>query len=341
LTRLFRGIPARIWLSFVIVATVLGAVIAGAVGVIAPSGYTARVQLLVTPAPTNGTISSSDLQISQAYIPTLAELATIRPLLEKVIASSGVSIEPEQLADAVSTHVPIGTSLLDISVSNPSPGAAAALANGIADELGTFFPKEDSPTGLRLISTVVDPATPPATRDGPSLPIRAVLGGAIAMFLAISVAFLIENAGRGAQSLGRTVERVGRRPDEPIPSALSPARSQPAATSLNQASRPSPGTPRAPAPTTGQLLTTVPLPKPVIQPGPAAWPPPFAVEPPPPAAGPPAPAAGPPPAAAAVPPPAAAPSAAPRPSNTQAASRASTTRSKPASRSSRRRASEG
>jgi tyrosine-protein kinase len=201
----------RGWFWFVLVGTLFGTSIAAAVAVVTPPTYTAHVTLLVAPAKSDTPITNDDLNLAQAYIPTLAEFATIRPLLEKVISTTGVTIDVERLADDVTTRSPVGTSLLTINVANPVPADAAKLANAIASELQTYASPTGETAGAMELS-VVDPAQPPTGRDGPGLAIRIGLGGVIALFLAISIAFLVENVGRGAQNLGgrgRKVDDMG------------------------------------------------------------------------------------------------------------------------------------
>lgn len=203
---------ARTWFWFVLGGTLLGAVIAFGVAVIAAPSYTARVTILVTPATSGLPITNGDLQLAQGLTPTFAELATTRTVLDRVIAATKVNTDSERLAQEVTTHVPVGTSLLTISVSNPDPANAAALANEIATELSTYAAPTgtDANAALHVELNVVDPATPPATRDGPGLAVRIALGAAIALFLTISIAFLVENVGRGAQTIGRDIESLGR-----------------------------------------------------------------------------------------------------------------------------------
>ena len=97
----------------------------------------------------------------------------------------------------MTTHVPVGTSLLTVNVSNRSAADSAALANAIASQLTSYvLPGADpSKAGLQVELTVVDPAVAPADRDGPGLPIRIALGAAIALFLTLSVVFLSRTSG--------------------------------------------------------------------------------------------------------------------------------------------------
>jgi capsular polysaccharide biosynthesis protein len=157
----------------------------------------------------------SDVEVAQALAPTFAELSTTAPLLQRVITSTGVDMDVETLARAVTTHVPAATSLLDIGVTTRDPATAAALANAIATELVNYPQEGFAPqaSALRVVLTVVDPAAPPTKEQGLSIILKTVLGGAIGLFIAISLAFFVENFGRGAQSIGRDVESVRRAPE--------------------------------------------------------------------------------------------------------------------------------
>ncbi len=186
---------ARTWFWFILGGTLLGALIALGLGVAAPPGYAASVTMLVSPIPKDTGITNGDLQVAQGLTPTFAELATTRPILDRVIRRTGVSVDIDDLPAAVSTRVPVGTSLLTVSVLDQDAQQAATLANAIGAELRAYAqPTGLDPTqGLQVQLAVVDPATPPADRDGPPLPVRIVLGAAIALFLTTTIAFLVEN----------------------------------------------------------------------------------------------------------------------------------------------------
>ena len=192
-----RGLRAiaHTWFGFVLAGTIVGAVAAFALTTISPPPYTARVTVLVAPVPRETGITNDDLQVVRELTPTFAELTTTTPVLQRVLLTTHIASDTESLARSITTHVPAGTSLLDISVSDADPAAASALANALAAELGDYAsPGPGDPvTGLQVEMTVVDPATPPISRDGPGLLIRTALGAAIAMFLTIALAFLVEN----------------------------------------------------------------------------------------------------------------------------------------------------
>lgn len=201
--------------------TLLGAIVALGLASATPPSYTARVTLLVMPTADTG-ITNSDLQVAQGLTPTFAELATTGPVLDRVIQATKVNTDAGSLAQSVSTHVPVGTSLLTVSVSNANGTDAAALANEIAAQLRAYAAGGSNATpALNVVLTVVDPALPASARDGPGLVTRVGLGAAIALFLTISIAFLIENVSPGNLDLVRRSSRGASLP-APDPASAGP-----------------------------------------------------------------------------------------------------------------------
>ena len=200
----------RAWFWFLVAGTIAGVVLSLAFTLLSPPAYAGKVSLLVTPQPTaSGAINFGDIQTTQALAPTFAELATTTPVLQRVIATTGVDVTVDRLAQEITTRVPAGTSLVEVTVTNPSPETAAKLANAIAAELADYpgTGLGSQPNALKVALVVVDPASPPAQPTGPGILVRAALGGAIALFLCIAFAMLIENL------------RQVRTTEEPTPTA--------------------------------------------------------------------------------------------------------------------------
>ena len=231
-----RGLrsTARSWFWFILVGPILGALIGFGLSVNSPPSYTARVTILVTPAPRATGITNGDLQVAQAFTPTLGELARTGPVLHRVTLATKVAIDTDALAKSVTTRVPVGTTLLTISVSHGDPADAAALANGIASELNAYASTGQSSarTGLQIQLTVVDPATPPIAPDGPGVLVLIGLGAAIALILSISIVSFVENV----WPQGRDVVRAavpGVAPSTP-PSPGAPVAEAPSITDRNR-----------------------------------------------------------------------------------------------------------
>ncbi len=224
-TRGLRSI-ARTWFWFILLGTIVGVGAAFLISAVTPATYTARVSLLIIPSSPSGSstpITPSDLTVSQALIPTFAELATTTPVLTGAITAAAATTNPQALAQAVTTHVPTNTNILDISVSDRDPAQAAALANAIADQLRNYSPPDsnDASVGSLVQLSKVDPATPPTVKDGPGLLVRLALGGAIALFLTVSIAFLGENLSRGRELIRRS-SGPGVQADPPNPDPITP-----------------------------------------------------------------------------------------------------------------------
>jgi succinoglycan biosynthesis transport protein ExoP len=185
----------RAWFVFVLIGAVVGAVISFAAAAMTPPTYAAQATLLVTPASSTVAMTFSDIELDQAVAPTFAELATTVPVLDRVIAKTDQSLTAGKLAPAVATRVPVGTSLIEITVTQKDPELAATLANAIAAEL-VAYPTSGLQSQGALLSvalTVVEPASVPTTSEGPGLFVRMVLGGLIGLFIAVALAVFVEN----------------------------------------------------------------------------------------------------------------------------------------------------
>ncbi len=202
----------RSWLWLAVVSTAAAGVIAYLVTSQAPITYTSQVSVLVGP-PLAGEISSVDIDVGQALRNTYAELATTRPVLNRVIASTGAATTPQDLQSDISVQVPTSGNLLTIVVTYETATGAAALANALAADLANYAAPDkvpEKPSNITL--TVVDPATPPTGPDDRRILRSSALGAAIGLLFAICIAFIVENLPRrGRSGEGWTEERPSER----------------------------------------------------------------------------------------------------------------------------------
>jgi len=192
----------RSWYWLVLLCTVAGAAAGFVFGAITPPSYASTVTVFISAGQ-----NINDIQVAQALTPSYAELATSRTLLDRVIATTGVATTADKLSGEISTHVAVGTSLLEITVTDRDPHAAAALANGIAAELAKFNlqgPPATS-TGSAVTLTVVDPAIPSTKSLGLGSLFSAVVGATIGFLMAVTFAFAVENV---LSRTGRTNDTV-------------------------------------------------------------------------------------------------------------------------------------
>lgn len=195
MTRHRRLETARAWFWFVLAGTLVGGLVGFIAGTVVPPTYAGHATILVSPVPRDAGVTSGDIEVTRAAAATLSELATTGPVLDRVIRSTSSSTDVINLQKVVSTRVPVGTSLIDITVTSKSAGEAAALANALAGEL-VAYPSATSGnagSGWQVVAAVVDPAVPPRTAEGFGIVLTTVLAAAFAMVLSICLVLLIEN----------------------------------------------------------------------------------------------------------------------------------------------------
>ena len=199
---------ARAWFKYLILGAIVGAIVAAAATLAMPPDYLAKAQLLVTPSDITKGLDFSTLEATQALTPTLSELATTTPVLRRVILDVNPNLDPVRLEAAVTTRVPTGTSIIEISVADKDATQAAALANAFANELVNYQARSGNPdnSALQVTLTVVDPATPPKIRNGPGIVITTILGGAIGVFLEFGVLYFVDFIRRSRDDKRNTIQ---------------------------------------------------------------------------------------------------------------------------------------
>lgn len=177
---------------------VASALIAGAgsyvVSEITPDTYQASAQLLV--GPISG--EDPDLRAAEAFAETYAEIAVTTQVLQAAASRANVSIDAADLAENTDARANDLTRILTITVTDDDAAAAAALANGLADELIQFSRQNapsSVPAGQAAVGAgslrVVEPAEPPPAPESAGavlvVPLAALAGLAAAFMVAIGV----------------------------------------------------------------------------------------------------------------------------------------------------------
>lgn len=209
-----RFATTRTWLWFIALATIVGATVAILASQLVAPTYAGRATILVSPMPREAQITNGDLEVTRVAAATLGELATTGPVLDRAIDSTDVATNATALAKVVTTRVPVGTSLLEITVTQSNKDAAAELANAIAAELIDYADpnRANGGSAWQVDAAVVDPAIPPTQAEGFGTGMTVVLAALIAMVIAASLAFLVENM-RANQPFSDKDRSEGRRSD--------------------------------------------------------------------------------------------------------------------------------
>ena len=125
----------RSWLWLLGASVLLAASIAFLVSGAMPKIYQARNTLIVGQSLTAANPNYDQLLAAQRLSQTYASVATTRPLAQRVIDHLGLRMSADQLLGEVRADAPANSALVYITVSDTDPARAAAIANGLADEL--------------------------------------------------------------------------------------------------------------------------------------------------------------------------------------------------------------
>ena len=128
----YLGILRKRWIS-IVVLTVLATAAAVGASLLTTPLYQASTQVYVSVQ--GGTTTSEMLQganFTRQQVSSYAKLVTSPLVLTPVIDSMGLDERAETLAGRVTADSPLNTSLIDITVTDPNPAIAAAIADAIA-----------------------------------------------------------------------------------------------------------------------------------------------------------------------------------------------------------------
>jgi capsular polysaccharide biosynthesis protein len=175
-----RSLRRGWWL--VLVGLLLGS--GAAAGVVASSApqYQATMQLFVS---TSGSSDVTDAvqgsQFSQQRVASYAELLEGRDLAKAVISRLGLEIPADELTERIEAAAVPETVLLDVTVTDPSPERALAIARAIAPAFSARVTELETPDGASTSPVQVAVVTTPELPTRPSSPdvLRTLAVGAV------------------------------------------------------------------------------------------------------------------------------------------------------------------
>lgn len=199
----------RHW-TLILSLTLLGAVVSGLFSLSLAPTYTSHTKVFAA-AQSSGSVA--ELQqgnsFTQARVASYAETAVTPLVLQPVIDSLGLEASPAELAGRVEAKADLNTVLITITVQDPSPVQAAAIAQATAENLitaveqiETTTSQGESPVNL----TIVTPATAPAEPSSPNTRLNVLLGILFGFLCGIGAALLrstLDTRVRSEQDLRR------------------------------------------------------------------------------------------------------------------------------------------
>jgi capsular exopolysaccharide synthesis family protein len=177
-----------------ILGLVLGAGTAVGVSLLRTPLYTAHTELLVVTTGSDDLASAvQGSQYTEQKVASYAKLLTSRDLIAAVVDDLGLAYDPDALIARVETTVVTDTTIIDVSVTDPSPQRALAITESLNEQFQATVTELETPTGettsrvrVKVIATPELPESP----SSPALVPNAILGAVLGLVLAVAVAVL-------------------------------------------------------------------------------------------------------------------------------------------------------
>lgn len=190
----------------VIVATTLvGALLALGMSLLATPTYQARIQFYVTVAGgENAAAAAYQGSLgAQQRVQSYAALIDSTDVAREVIAATGVDLNPDDIADKTTATADARTVLLNVAVSDSDPQRAQEVAQGFGEVLPVAINRLETPDGggpALAKLTVVDPPALPTTPVAPKTEQNVAIGLALGIFIGVGLALLVNALDRRIKS---------------------------------------------------------------------------------------------------------------------------------------------
>lgn len=152
--------------------------------------YTSSATLYVTnnkERPTSA-ITTSDIVVSKELVNTCIVIIKSNSVLNKVVEKTALGYDPDDIRKMISAGSVTETEVLSLRVTNPSKQHAQILANAIIE----IAPAEIVKIIKAGAVEVIDPANLPENKSYPNVPKNSILGGIVALILAVVIILLVE-----------------------------------------------------------------------------------------------------------------------------------------------------
>jgi len=210
----------RVLLKHWIGITLITVLITAAVGVwtfLQPRVYTATSQTFVAIASSGNattdpfTGANYTLQRITSYIQLIDSPEVLQPVIDEL----GLETTVKSLGGQVSATNPVDTVLINVSVNDLDPQAAATIANAVAVQLGSVIQNLESGIAGDIVpvrASLTDPAEPPTSPSSPRTRVNLLLGLLIGLALGVGYAFLRESLDTSVKSPDEVGDLTGSAP---------------------------------------------------------------------------------------------------------------------------------
>ena len=185
LVELLGVILHNLWI--IIVSGVIVAAVALLVSyfIITPK-YESVTKIYVISKTNADTMTYSDLQAGSTLTKDYKELVKSRPVLEEVLAETGIDVELKNLEAQITVEVPQDTRIVSITVEDKDPYEARIIADSVRIAASKHIQEVMNTEAVN----VVEEASLPIEKSSPSILMNTAIGYAVGLFLAIAIVII-------------------------------------------------------------------------------------------------------------------------------------------------------
>ena len=185
LVELLGVILHNLWI--IIVSGVIVAAVALLVSyfIITPK-YESVTKIYVISKTNADTMTYSDLQAGSTLTKDYKELVKSRPVLEEVLAETGIDVELKDLEAQITVEVPTDTRIVSITVEDKDPYEARIIADSVRIAASKHIREVMDTEAVN----VVEEASLPIEKSSPSILKNTAIGYAVGLFLAIAIVII-------------------------------------------------------------------------------------------------------------------------------------------------------
>ena len=185
LVELLGVILHNLWI--IIVSGIIVAAVALLVSyfIITPK-YESVTKIYVISKTNADTMTYSDLQAGSTLTKDYKELVKSRPVLEEVIAETGIDVELKDLEEQITVEVPTDTRIVSITVEDKDPYEARIIADSVRIAASKHIQEVMDTEAVN----VVEEASLPIEKSSPSILKNTAIGYAVGLFLAIAIVII-------------------------------------------------------------------------------------------------------------------------------------------------------
>jgi len=208
--REYLGILRRRW--WIIALITLGVILLTVVYsffIVTPIYESSTTVMVSSPVSSTGNmVDMNELNLNRRLAETYGEIVRSRRVASQVIEEMGLGVSPGELNNKVQVSQVRDTEFIRISVTDPNPNTATAIANNTAEAF------KDNVVEIMNVDNVstLDEAVTPNSPVSPNKTLNVAIGGVLGLMLGVFIVFLREYF----DNTIKTKEDVARHLDLPV-----------------------------------------------------------------------------------------------------------------------------